>query len=508
MQSLRARLLVSVLALAGAGLVALGAVTYAEQRSFLLGRVNQEAGSAIAAISQRLDSKRDFPAGTQPAPRATPDLTRIPGTGGRPGGGASFVPIPPGTWGQRRDATGTTVIGTPVEIKYSLSEPLPPTPRLPATVKVGKLFTVGSYGSSGLHYRVFAQRDPEDTGITIVAVPLSDVEQTLSRLLLVEGLVIGGVLIALGLSAWFVIKVGLRPLDRIEVTADEIAAGELSRRVSPADARTEVGRLGLALNAMLERLEQAFAARTASEERLRQFLADASHELRTPLASIRGYAELFRMGATGEPEQTETAMRRIEEEATRMGILVEDLLGLARLDEEPEREPEPLDLSTLAADAVADARATAPDRPISLDAQPRALITGDPLQLRQVLANLLRNAIIHTPAGTPIEVAVEHQRDAVALRVSDHGPGIPKEARKQLFERFWRKEAGRERGRGGAGLGLAIVDGVVQAHGGSVTVSDTPGGGATFEVRLPTDRAPIAATPEPLAGRGTAPEPS
>ena len=488
MHSLRARLLICVLALSGAGLVALGAVTYAEQRSFLLGRVDQQTHSAVPAISQQLDSRGLFPAGTPAAGRGDED-----GGGAQGGGRGGFVPLPPGTWGQRRESSGK-VIGEPVQIKFSSTEPLPPTPRLPAHVQLGKPFTVSAVGSSDLHYRVYAQRDPEDSGITIVAVPLSDVEQTLHRLLLVEALVIGGVLIALGLSAWFVIKIGLRPLDRIEVTADEIAAGDLDRRVSPATSKTEVGRLGLALNAMLERLEQAFAARTASEERLRRFLADASHELRTPLASIRGYAELFRMGATTGPAETETAMRRIEEESKRMGVLVEDLLSLARLDEGPDRDPEPVDLSVLAGDAVADARATAPDRAIELRAGPRMVITGDPLGLRQVLANLLRNAIIHTPAGSPIEVFLEPAPGSVVLGVRDHGPGIPAEARKQLFERFWRKEAGRERGRGGAGLGLAIVDGVVTAHGGSVTITDTPGGGATFEVRLPMS-SPVGEVP-------------
>jgi two-component system OmpR family sensor kinase len=495
MHSLRARLIISVLALAGAGLVALGAVTYAEQRSFLLGRVDQEARSAVGAISQQLDSLGFLPAGAGHGASAAPDDDTIPGrgAGGQPGGGgAPFVNLPPGTWGQRRTASGE-VIGKPVRIKYSESEALPPTPALPAKITVGKILTVGSYGSSGLHYRVYSKHDPEDSGITIVAVPLSDVDATLHRLLIVEALVIGGVLIALGLSAWFVVKAGLRPLDRIEVTADEIAAGELDRRVSPADPKTEVGRLGLALNAMLERLEQAFAARTQSEERLRQFLADASHELRTPLASIRGYAELFRMGAASGPKETESAMRRIEEESKRMGILVEDLLSLARLDEEPERDPVPLELAALAEDAVADARATAPDRAVSLEADGPAIVTGDPLQMRQVLANLLRNAILHTPPGTPIEVGVAEQPGWVTLSVRDHGPGIPAEARKKLFERFYRKEAGRERGRGGSGLGLAIVDGVVEAHGGSVTITDTPGGGATFEVRLPAGHSTAAA---------------
>jgi two-component system OmpR family sensor kinase len=290
---------------------------------------------------------------------------------------------------------------------------------------------------------------------------------------------------ALGLSAFFVVKLGLRPLNRIEVTAGQIAAGDLSRRVSPATAKTEVGRLGLALNAMLERLEQAFAARTASEERLRRFLADASHELRTPLASIRGYAELFRMGATRDAGDTETAMRRIEEESARMGVLVEDLLTLARLDEAPTRDRTPVDLAELARDAVQDARARAPEREIELAAPESAVVQGDPLQLRQVLTNLLGNALAHTPAGTPVEVLVEATPKEMQLIVRDHGPGIPASAREHLFERFWRREGGRERGKAGAGLGLAIVHGIVASHHGRISAAETPGGGAEFVVVLP-----------------------
>jgi two-component system OmpR family sensor kinase len=332
---------------------------------------------------------------------------------------------------------------------------------------------------------VYATRDPEDSGITIVAVPLTEVKQTLDRLLLVEGLVILGVLAALGLSAFFVVRLGLRPLDRMEVTAGEIAAGKLSRRVSPATTKTEIGRLGLALNAMLDRLEEAFAEREASEDRLRQFLADASHELRTPLASIRGYAELFRMGAMQQDGGTETAMRRIEEESRRMGVLVEDLLTLARLDEEPEPTRAPVDIAALARDAALDARATVPDRDISARTPDTALVSGDGHQLRQVFANLMRNALVHTPPGTPIELSVEQDERTVTVTVRDHGPGLPAAARENLFDRFWRAEGGRERGRAGAGLGLAIVREVIDAHGGQITAENAVDGGARFIVRLP-----------------------
>jgi two-component system, OmpR family, sensor kinase len=477
MASLRARVLLSVLALAAVGMVALGAVTYAEQRSFLQGRLDQEVRAAEPYMSQLLDSKGFRPSGG-------PGIRNMPGAGDgddHPQAPPGVNP-PPGTYGQRRSGASGSVLGSET---FNYGQKAASEPDLPATVPVGRVFTVAAKGSSGGSYRAFARLDPEDSGVTIVAVPEAEVDQTLHRLLLVEALVIAGVLAALGLSAWFVVKLGLRPLDRIELTAGQIAAGDLSRRVSPASSKTEVGRLGLALNEMLDRLEQAFTARTASEERLRQFLADASHELRTPLASIRGYAELYRMGATRDAAGTELAMQRIEQESKRMGVLVEDLLTLARLDEEPERQRVPVDLAALARDAVQDARVRAPERTIELQAPERAVVSGDPLQLRQVFANLLGNALVHTPAGTPVEVAVEQQGQHVSLSVRDHGPGIPPEAQERLFERFWRSEGGRERGPAGAGLGLAIVHGFISAHHGQIGVANAPDGGAVFQVSLP-----------------------
>jgi two-component system OmpR family sensor kinase len=291
------------------------------------------------------------------------------------------------------------------------------------------------------------------------------------------------------------VRVGLRPLERIGQTADAIAAGDLSRRVDVPAPRTEVGRLGSAFNAMLERLEEAFRQREASEGRLRRFLADVSHELRTPLASIRGYSELFRIGAAREPEDADRAMTRIEEEAARMGVLVEDLLTLARLDEVRDRPAEAVDVAQLAGDAAADARAVDPARSIEVDAGDEAIVLGDPNQLRQVLANLLGNALVHTASGTPIEVAVRRNRRQVEVEVRDGGPGLPTERPDELFERFWRRRAQLERGRGGAGLGLAIVAGIVAAHGGTVTASNVPGGGASFVVSLPLAGAPHEGAP-------------
>jgi two-component system OmpR family sensor kinase len=407
-----------------------------------------------------------------------------------PGGGGPGGPnphLPPGIYGQRRTADGKVL--THLLISY-YGHAAPAAPLIPAHVSSGELITVGSAGSSGLRYRVYVHHDPEDAALTVVALPLREVDDTLSRLLLVEALVVAGTLIALGIGAFFVVRLGLRPLDRMALSAGEIAAGQLSRRVTPATPRTEIGRLGLALNAMLERLEQAFAQRERSEERLRRFLADASHELRTPLASIRGYAELFRMGATRDEVDTQTAMRRIEDESTRMGVLVEDLLTLARLDEAPALTRVPVDLATLARDAVDDARATAPERAISVDTLGPALVSGDSHQLRQVLANLLRNALIHTPPATTIEVSIEQDDTSITLSVRDHGPGLPDGSAQRLFERFWRAEAGRERGKAGAGLGLAIVAGVVEAHGGQVSARNAEGGGALFVVVLPNAPAP------------------
>ena len=464
MSSLRARLVAGLVALAAAGLVVLGGVTYAEQRSFLMDRVDQQVHGAVFPLSEQLDRRSNLP--SRPAPGDDDDR----GHGG--GGPANF---PYGTYGERRDANGRRVATLPLT---QLGQSAPSTPTLPSKLPTNRIVSVSAGGS---RYRVLAVPDRFDTGTTVVAVPLREVDQTLHRLLLVEALVIAGVLLLLGALAFVVVRLGLRPLDRIAATAGRIAGGDLSHRVEPATERTEVGRLGIALNGMLARLEEAFARREASEDRLRRFLADASHELRTPLSSIRGYAELHRIGAMAD---TDTAMKRIEEEATRMGILVEDLLALARLDEIREPRRDHVELDGLARDAVDDARATAPDRHIELDA-PAATVLGDPDQLRQVLANLLRNTLVHTPPGTPVEVTVRNHGDAAELVVRDHGSGLPPGDPARLFERFWRAEAGRERGRGGAGLGLAIVGAIVTEHGGTVTAADAPDGGAVFTVRLP-----------------------
>jgi two-component system, OmpR family, sensor kinase len=478
--SLRTRLIAALIVLAAAGLVTLAAVTYAEQRSFLFDRVDQQAHDAQRGVSVELSGGPGVP-----PPGVRPPRPPSPRPGEPDGGEIGSGPqgLPRGTYGQLRDSSGRVVNSTTVR---QYGDAALPVPKLPAKVPLREAITVGSNGGSGLRYRVVAEptHDHPDT-TTVVAIPLREADATLDRLLRVEALVIGGVLVLLAALAWWVVRLGLRPLDRMGETADAIAGGDLSRRVSPATERTEVGRLGLALNAMLGQIEKAFAERQASENRLRQFLADASHELRTPLSSIRGYAELFRIGAARKPADAEKAMSRIEDESERMGSLVENLLTLARLDQVPETARKPVDLAALAADAADDARAIAPDRDISLRAGAAVTVLGDQSQLRQVLGNLVRNALVHTPEGTPVELTVRAVGADAVFEVRDHGHGLPTDDTDALFERFWRADPGRGRGRAGAGLGLSIVAAIVDAHGGRVSAANAPSGGATFTISLP-----------------------
>jgi two-component system, OmpR family, sensor kinase len=478
-RSLRARLILGLLALAALGLLIAGGVTYGEQRSFLYQGVDRQAKAAATL---------DFPGRPDGDDGGGPVGPAPPGGGsgapnGHPPGFNDRENLPAATYREVRNASGTVISRTRPRA-LSTDTAFDP-PKLPAKITLGTHFTVDATGSEGPRYRVYATRTPSG-GLTIGAVPLTGVDEPLRRLLVIEALVIGGVLLALALGTWWIVRVGLRPLDRIGVTAGAIAAGDLTQRVTPADNDTEVGRLGLSLNAMLHQIEEAFEERTASENRLRQFLADASHELRTPLSSIRGYAELYRMGAAREGENAEKAMSRIEQEAARMGVLVEDLLALARLNEMREIAHDPVDVSELARDAADDARAAARDREITLSAPDEdTVVIGDGDQLRQVLSNLTRNALVHTPAGTAVELSVARVGDRVRLRVADHGPGLPVANGDELFDRFWRAQPARGRGPAGAGLGLAIVHAIVTAHGGTVGAQTRPEGGAAFTVELP-----------------------
>ncbi|HEX4812830.1 MAG TPA: ATP-binding protein [Nonomuraea sp.] len=338
-------------------------------------------------------------------------------------------------------------------------------------------------GTSGASWRVRAAELPGGNTL-VVAQSLDEVEQTLTSAIAIAVAVSAAVLLLLGLAADAVVRLGLRPLTRMEATAGRIARGDFSRRVGGHDPHTEPGRLARAMNVMLDRLESEIAARTDSEARMRRFLADASHELRTPLTSVRGFAELHRRGGdAGE------AMRRIEDEAARMGVLVNDLLTLAQLDEERPLDRGRVDLLQVAADTIRDARVRVPDRQVKLAGLDGALapvsVVGDEARLRQVAANLVGNALAHTPPDAAITVTVGRSAGMAVLEVADTGPGVPPEHVPHLFDRLYRAGHGRSRTDGGAGLGLAIVAAIVRAHGGRVDLDTAPGAGAAFRVLLP-----------------------
>lgn len=328
-----------------------------------------------------------------------------------------------------------------------------------------------------------------------VAVSLDSVDATVNRVILV---VAGtGVVVTLfgGLAGWYGVRRAFRPLTEIEDTAATIAGGDLTQRIPDPASRDEVASLSRSLNLMLARIEESFTLRERSEEKMRQFVADASHELRTPLATVRGYAELYRQGAVSTPQEVAAAVRRIEDEATRMSGMVESLLLLNRLDEPlgargfTDGEHQEVDLTVVAADAVQDARARDHERQIRMVGSPGPIgptpVVGDDAALRQVLANLIGNALRYSPAGTPIEIAVGVQDAYGVAEVRDHGPGIPAALRERIFERFYRADESRNSATGGSGLGLAIVKAIIDAHDGSVQVQETSGGGATFLVRIP-----------------------
>ena len=336
----------------------------------------------------------------------------------------------------------------------------------------------------------------------VIALPLKQTNQVVA--------LVGVLTFAFGLATlaaaiamtWVIVTRTFEPLARVEQTAAKIAAGDLSQRIEDYNPSNEIGNLAISLNTMLAQIESSFNAQAKSEAKMRRFVGDASHELRTPLVSIRGYSELYRQGALPNDEAVATAMGRIESESKRMGQLVEDLLTLARIDERRESKLAPFDLFHLAVDASNDAYATSPDREVSLvgltdDVAPTsAPVIGDESRMRQVVANLLTNAMRYTPAGTPLELAVGVREDVPGyplsvIEVRDHGPGIHGEDRERVFERFYRTDTSRSRETGGTGLGLSIVAAILEQHDGSVHIEETPGGGATFVISLPFYPAPV-----------------
>jgi two-component system OmpR family sensor kinase len=483
---LRSRLVAIVATLLAVGLVVAAAASITLVQRYLVSQVDHElTQNASKVVSQVVQMQRGASA-----------------TGG-------FLPSdyyveveypsgPPGeySWGDVTDRYGTpeTPDLTAVQIKIRGHQP----------------FTVDARYADGkrsdTQWRLLGMTYPTisgDTATVYVGLPLANVQSTVHQLGKVLGLTAFVVIIVGATLGYWLVRRELRPLHSIETTAATIAGGDLTRRIPQEPPTTEVGSLTASLNAMLAQIEESFAAREASEGRMRRFVSDASHELRTPLATIRGYGELYRMGALTTDDQLDDTMRRIEDSASRMGTLVNDLLALARLDESRPVRAEPVDLTALAGDSVRDLGALDPTRDVQLvplappgpdeDAPhvPSVTVTGDEDRLRQVLANLVGNVARHTPAGTPVQIAVgttpRTDGDAArgVLEVRDHGPGITAEQAGHVFERFYRADSSRNRASGGSGLGLAIVAAIIGAHHGEVGVRDTAGGGLTVRLELP-----------------------
>jgi two-component system, OmpR family, sensor kinase len=350
----------------------------------------------------------------------------------------------------------------------------------------GKPFTLdGENGQSPI--RVVAKLLPSGVGTVAVSLSLSEVDKTLGQLTFFYILISLFALIFIAAFGWALIQLSLRPLHKIEDTAAAIAEGDLSARLPEVNPKTEVGRLTGSLNAMLSRIEESFAVRRESEERLRRFVADASHELRTPLTAIRGFAELHRQGAVAGEDKVKELVARIENESIRMSSLVEDLLLLARLDQTPTVAKDPVDINHLVAECVESAKAAGKDHEIKFDLPSEdVFVLGDSMRIHQAVANLLANARTHTPAGTKITVDISQNEKEITISVSDNGPGLSAADQTRIFERFFRADPARVRNSGeGSGLGLAIVDAVMKAHSGSVSVDSKLGSGASFTLHFP-----------------------
>jgi two-component system OmpR family sensor kinase len=480
--TLRSRLVLAIATLTAVGLVVSGAVGVAALRDYLFRQVDTQLTNAGRFADLR------------PGPAEQPD----------PGRAAERPSFAPDNGTYRFDATGVLIrkdnsaapdLGTPAQVK--------------ARAAGGDPYTVRTRDGD---WRVLVVPRRDGTGYFASAVSLRGVDGTVDSLIATDVAVSVAVLVLLGVAAASVVRIGLLPLTRMEEAAAEIADGDLSRRVDDADPHTESGRLGGALNSMLARIEDEVAARTASEQRLRRFLADASHELRTPLTSIQGFAELYRRGGAPPGPQLDEAMGRIESEVGRMRLLVNDLLLLAKLDEERPLESHPVDLLAVAADAVRDAHVRVPTRFVALgalddsyDTFEPVTVLGDEARIRQVATNLVANALQHTlddakitirvgrpdpdlsPAGEPAAAVgtAELTGPVAVIEVADTGPGMSGADAVRVFERLYRADPSRSRSQGGAGLGLAIVAAIVTGHGGRVELWTGPGQGCRFRVLLP-----------------------
>lgn len=508
--SLRAKLLATILGLLALTTLILDLATYSSLRSFLFQRLDQQLENSIGQAGRT--------------------LTGAALQGGQvPQNALGQWPI--GTYLEFLDSSG---VGLTLKIT-SLNSIIPSPPKLTESINsqlrytfhLDSPVTLPSQSDEAVHYRVFASYQqfpaPIGTGVVVVALPEASVEATLHRLLIVELLVSFGVLLLLSSVGGALLRIGLRPLQAMTDTATAIADGDLERRVEAEGTGSEVTRLANALNKMLGRIQTALNKSRSSEDRLRVFIADVSHELRTPLTSIQGYAELYKHGALHEELDLKRAIERIESEARRMGALVEDLLLLARMDQNRPLVLEEVDLTSVVDAAATDARVVEPAREIAHAVEDRFWVIGDRNQLSQVVVNLFSNIRSHTPPGSPVEVlttgiprsapippgarSTEELVDLfgevdpalqgfiweryVRVSVRDSGPGLEKEQLARVFERFYRSDASRSRAGGGAGLGLSLVAAIVHAHGGRAWVQSAGmGTGATFGFDLPMLESP------------------
>ena len=467
--SLRNRLTIGVLVLSAIGFVGAGVGAQALLRNYLIHQVDEQLLSVVGGTADRLDRagiEDDHDNNTTKTRPVTP-LNRVPTT-------ISVTVLDP--FGNLIGGIGGDLNSNEItDYVKGL---------LPGQVAAfgSKPFTIQAPGAD---FRVATTVLPSSLGSVIVAQSLSDFDKTTHRIGVVFLLIGGLVLLFIGFASRQVIKLSMKPLEKIEETAEKIAAGDLSARLDNFEPDTEVGRLSTSLNTMLSRIEESFAARAESENKLRRFVADASHELRTPLTSIRGFAELHRQGAVPDGEKTRELIGRIEKESMRMGYLVEDLLMLARMDQSRELEMTDVDLSNLVTEAVSSAQAAGPDHPVTMDIAHDVHTQGDADKIYQVVTNLLANARAHTPEGTKIHVATYSDDNGSYVTVADNGPGLSQEDQERIFERFYRVDTSRQRNsREGSGLGLSIVDEVMKAHGGSVSVASEPGNGATFTLHF------------------------
>ncbi|MGH8891154.1 MAG: sensor histidine kinase [Acidothermaceae bacterium] len=510
---LRVKLVLVMTSLVTIALVLTGIAASTAMRHYLMNRVDGQLKVAAAQISAQ--AAHDGPNGPDfehksPDPDDAPaDSCGTQPTSTDDESTASHPLLPSEYFVQIGDASGApTGQASNFLVHCNAAPAIPAMSVAQVDTRAGAPFSVPARVGSG-QWRVVMSALPGGTQTVAVAVPLSDVDNTLHTLSLFELTIGAVVLIVLAGMGYLAVRRSLRPLVDVELTAEAIAEGDLTQRVAVSDPRTEVGRLSLALNKMLGQIESAFRARETSEQqartseaRMRRFVTDAGHELRTPLTSVRGFAELYRIGGAKQSADVDQMMHRIEAESARMSLLVDELLLLARLDQQRPLAHDAVDLSKVVHDVVIDARAVAPARSIDLqldadadadaDADEPTLVIGDEQKLRQVLANLTSNALTHTPdsASIVVQLRVERAPEPTAVvEVSDTGPGMAASDAARVFERFYRVETSRSRANGGSGLGLSIVAALVDAHGGTVELETAEGIGSTFRVRLPLGKA-------------------